>query len=470
MPNKYQIHTKTAAPRFHPIGKYATIEFRENCAGSCRQCVKKKCVYDIFKENVLHMSAMEEPEYLYTCMSCFRCIQECTKGIFSRTINPDYRTLGDDYWRADTLHRIWYQAHMGKIPVSGAGYRGPFVGAGFDSMWTDMSEIVRPTRDGIHGREYINTSIELSRRITRLEFNPDLSLASPVPPILEIPLPLLFQPAADLIVNEHVLLSAAKAARQLGTLMFVRPRDVTDALIPYADCLIPCLSRDNFNEYGEMIRSSRVIELADAPGIETVFDSVRRIHPDVVILVGMPLDARAAGRARDLAKTGVDSLHFTADDHGNERVAQDPRFLKDMIREIHLELVENAVRQRINLVFSGGIAMAEHMAKAVICGADAVTADLALLIAMECRLCGRCRNGLSCPVELDQPFDAGWGSQRIVNLIGAWHNQLIEVMGAMGMREARRLRGEVGRSMWFEDLERDHFGPIFGERKVSGLG
>jgi hypothetical protein len=24
--------------------------------------------------------------------------------------------------------------------------------------------------------------------------------------------------------------------------------------------------------------------------------------------------------------------------------------------------------------------------------------------------------------------------------------------------------------MWFEDLERDHFGPIFGERKVSGLG
>jgi hypothetical protein len=47
---------------------------------------------------------------------------------------------------------------------------------------------------------------------------------------------------------------------------------------------------------------------------------------------------------------------------------------------------------------------------------------------------------------------------------------LIEVMGAMGIREARRLRGEVGRSMWFEDLERDHFGPIFGERKVSGLG
>ena len=66
MPKKYHIPVKETPPRMHPVGKYATIEFRENCAGSCRQCVKKKCVYDIFTENVLHMSAMKEPEYLYT--------------------------------------------------------------------------------------------------------------------------------------------------------------------------------------------------------------------------------------------------------------------------------------------------------------------------------------------------------------------------------------------------------------------
>ena len=55
----------------------------------------------------------------------------------------------------------WNQAETGRIPVSGAGYRGPFCGPGFDSMWTDMSEIVRPTRDGIHGREYISTSVDI---------------------------------------------------------------------------------------------------------------------------------------------------------------------------------------------------------------------------------------------------------------------------------------------------------------------
>lgn len=470
MPKKYHIHTKTAPPRFHPVGKYTTVEFRENCAGSCRQCVKKKCVYDIFKENVLHMAAMEEPEYLYTCMSCFRCIQECTRGIFSRTINPEYRSLGDDYWKADTIHRLWYQSHLGKIPVSGAGYRGPFVGHGFDSMWTDMSEIVRPTRDGIHGREYINTCFELSRRVTQLEFNDDMSLASDVPPILELPLPLLFRLSPDLLISEHVLLPLAMAAQELGTLMFVDPKDMTPALEPYAASLIPCLTRENFNDHTDLIRNSRVVELADAPGIERVFEAVRAIKPGILILVGIPLDARSASRASELAATGVDTLHYYADDHGDEVNTDQPRFLKEMIREIHLKLVDDATRKNINLLFSGGIAMAEHMAKAIICGADAITADLALLIALECRLCGRCKKGLSCPVKLDESFDAQWGRDRVVNLIGAWQSQLLELMGAMGIREARRLRGEVGRSMWFEDLERDHFGPIFGERKVSGLG
>jgi ferredoxin len=469
MPKKYHIPLKTALPRFQPIGKYATVEFRENCAGSCRECVKKKCIYGVFKENYLHMSSMAEPEYLYTCQSCFRCVQECTKGIFSRVINPEYRSLGDDYWRADIIHRTWYQAHTGKIPVSGAGYRGPFVGEGFDGMWTDMSEIVRPTRDGIHGREYINTGIELSRRITRLRFGADMSLASEVPPIFEVPIPVLFQQPGFGVLSEEVLLAAAGAAHVLGTMMFIRPADYTAAFALYADNLIPCLTRSNCRDFADLIRRSRMVELAYEPDIEAEFSALRALKPELIISVGMPLNAGAASRALSLAGTGADTLHFYADNRGNEVEAENPRFLKEMIREVHLALVDGSIRQEINLIFSGGIAMAEHMAKAIICGADGVTVDRPLLIALECRLCSRCLNGRSCPARLEE-IDPEWGSQRIVNLIGAWRNQLIEVMGAMGIREVRRLRGEVGRSMWFEDLERENFGPLFGERKVSGLG
>jgi hypothetical protein len=55
----------------------------------------------------------------------------------------------------------------------------------------------------------------------------------------------------------------------------------------------------------------------------------------------------------------------------------------------------------------------------------------------------------------------------MTNLIAAWHGQLIEVMGAMGMREIRRLRGEVGRAMFFEDLEEQTFGSLFASGKQA---
>ncbi len=452
-----------------PIGKYATVEFREDCAGSCRECVKNKCVYHVFETGFQHMREMTEPEYLYACESCFRCIQECTKSIFSRVINPEYRKLGDDYWRPDLIHRTWYQAHTGKIPVSGAGYRGPFVGRGFDAMWTDMSEIVRPTRDGIHGREYINTSIELSRRVTPLKFNADTTLASAVRPILEVPVPVLMQPSDTLLKNPAIVESAVRAAHVLGTMVLLKQDDMGPVSKPYAKNVVPCVAAADFADHVDLIKQSRMVEVAYETGIDRAFSDLRSIQPELIISVGIPLDARAADIACELAGTSVDTMHFYADDRGYSVNGGSPRFLKEMIREVHLKLVDNSVRQSLNLIFSGGIALAEHMAKAIICGADGVVADHALLVALECRMCHRCRDGLPCPANLAGGIDIGWGSQRMINLIGAWHNQLIEVMGAMGIREARRLRGEVGRSMWFEDLEKENFGPIFGKRKVDAV-
>jgi glutamate synthase domain-containing protein 2 len=85
------------------------------------------------------------------------------------------------------------------------------------------------------------------------------------------------------------------------------------------------------------------------------------------------------------------------------------------------------------------------------------------MIGLECHLCSRCEPGLSCPAKLEV-IDADYGVNRMVNLIGAWHGQLIEVMGAMGMREIRRLRGETGRALFYEELEEETFGRLFGKR------
>jgi len=107
--------------------------------------------------------------------------------------------------------------------------------------------------------------------------------------------------------------------------------------------------------------------------------------------------------------------------------------------------------------------MAEHVAKLIMCGADAASVDVPLLVAMECRACRRCAEGIECPIHLED-VDPAWGGGRIRNLMAGWHSQLLEVLGAMGMREARRLRGEMGRSMLYEDLEREFFSTLTGKR------
>lgn len=411
---------------------------------------------------------MPVPEYIYDCKSCYRCVQECTKGIFSVVVNPEYRSLGDDYYTASLINSTWAQAQTGKIPVSGAGYRGPFSGYGFDSIWTDMSEIVRPTRDGIHGREYINTSVSLSRHPMRLLFCDEQRLNMDLPPIIEIPIPVVFQVPKFGTLSNTVIQSMAHAASELGTFLFVRAEHHQQSQ-EYSSCLVPCLNKSDLYNSFPAIDDIQIIELDYEDGIEKELDRLRSLKPGLCISIGIPLDSNAVNRSIEMTYAGADSLHFYGSERGLEVNSNKPRFLKDLIREIHLRLVDECIRDKINLVFSGGIALAEHMAKAIICGADAVAIDVPLLIALECRLCYKCIEGKSCPVQLNE-IDLSWSKQRIINLMGAWHNQLIEVMGACGIREVRRLRGEVGRSLWFDDLERECFGPIFGTRETIGPG
>ena len=55
-----------------------------------------------------------------------------------------------------------------------------------------------------------------------------------------------------------------------------------------------------------------------------------------------------------------------------------------------------------------------------------------------------------------------WGAQRIKNLSAAWRDQLLEILGAMGLREVRRMRGEMGRALFQKELEREAFSGIEG--------
>jgi hypothetical protein len=443
------------------------VDWREDCA-RCHNCVKKACVFDRYRQEQDYIHNLTDVDALYfDCMGCFSCVQDCTKGLLCLSVNPVYEGMGNNYWTPDIIKTTWLQAETAKIPVSGAGYRGPFSGHGFDGMWTDMSEIVRPTRDGIHGREYISTSVDIGRKPSFLVFNEGKPIGA-FPPLLSLPMPLLIDMSPVKYSLPELGPVIRETAKRTDLIAIVDPNDWPfqnadqQQYLPYVAFYLDSKTPEPPKE---ILETTRLVEIADEDTVLERIKRVKNLHPEIVVAVRIGLDAQGVRRAIELASCEeVEVLHIVADLNGNELAAEKPRFIKEIIREIHTKLIEKGIRDNITLIAGGGIALPEHMAKAMICGADLVTVDLPLMIALECHLCDRCEPGMPCPAKLEE-IDPDYGAGRMTNLIAAWHDQLIEMMGAMGMREARRLRGDVGRAMFFEDLEEDTFGRLFGTRK-----
>ncbi|MCX5790031.1 MAG: 4Fe-4S binding protein [Elusimicrobia bacterium] len=149
-----------------PLPRIQVERDDDRCIG-CGICARA-CIYEVHaRESALvDFTRMAEPVH-GKCVACHRCVNECPKDALTLRPHPDLAALGDSYFSAETIETLHYEADTGRVPVSGCGYRGPFSGPGFDRMWTDMSEIVRPTRDGIHGRETICTGVALGRKRSR---------------------------------------------------------------------------------------------------------------------------------------------------------------------------------------------------------------------------------------------------------------------------------------------------------------
>jgi hypothetical protein len=410
--------------------------------GNLDTVLSRPCVYGVFSAPIGGFLPREQH-----CVGCLRCTVQ-HPNVVDVLPNPERLQLGDSYINPDMVETLLYEAASGRIPVRGAGYGGGFGGTGWDSIWTDMSEIVRPTRDGIHGREFISTAVQIGWRPLMHEFDAHGRLASPTQSLIELPIPVILD---RLPIDEpRAYAATSTAADVLETLAVVPVESITNAM-SRSKSVVPLVGPQTLDRLLAQDQPFRMIELDGWD--PAAYIQLSSIFPQAIMAVRLGAEADLS----EPLEAGVAVFHLTADFHG-----QTPSgFMLDAIRATHESLIVKGIREQITLIGSGGIAAAEHVPKAIIAGLDAVAIETAALIAIQAQFRGEVREPDVGQIELPLT-SADWAVQRLVNLMGSWRDQMLEILGAMGLREVRRMRGEIGRAMFQADMESEAFAGIEG--------
>jgi hypothetical protein len=455
---RYHIHTRLAPDiekwpsRFKVhVGKggLAKLLLTElvHYRGRLAPVMSRPCMYGVFSGPVGGFAPRE-----HLCVGCLRCTTEFPQFVRVEH-NMERRKLGDSFFTFNYVDSISYEASTGLIPVKGAGYRGKFGGEGWDGMWTDMSEIVRPTRDGIHGREFISTVVDIGYTPNFLLFDENHEPYGAQPKSFSIPLPMLFDASPNHSAHKLAAIFSL-AADHIGTLAIL-PFDKAVKLSEFSESVAPVLRSEDGNRLDELSFAPRLIEMQGWD--QQLFDAISERFPDSIIALRTGFETEES--LLRYFERGVRVFHLLADLHGR---SMDGRFVLDLIRSAHKRFVEAGVREEVTLIGSGGIIAAEHVAKAILCGLDAVALDTPLLVALQAKFSGECVERGNSSFTFPDALSEEWGVQRLKNLAASWRDQLLEILGAMGLREVRRLRGEMGRAMFMRTLEAEAFAGIEG--------
>lgn len=460
----------------------------------CQRCVEN-CTYDVFRK---------EEDRIFTfssnCVVCHRCISFCPADAISinrRIVN--YRE--HPFWNEESREDIYNQANTGKIILGGMGNakKYPIL---FDRLVLDACQITNPSIDPL--REPMETRTYLGKKPKSLKFEEkdgDVSLKTKLAPNLLLETPIMIAHMSYGAVSLNTQLSFAKAASRLGTYMGSGEGGLHSSLYEYKDNIIVQVASGRFGVTPSYLNKCAAIEIKAGqgakPGIgghlpgEKVNEDVSKTrmipvgtdaispapHHDIYSIEDLAQLVRALKEATNWEKpvfVKIAAVHNApAIAAGIARADADgvvvdgfrggtgaaPKILRDnvgipieaAIASIDKKLREQGIRNEISLIASGGIRNSADVTKAIALGADAVYIGTATLIAMGCRVCGKCYTGL-CPwgiatqrEDLVHRLDPIIGAQQVYNLINAWTHELQELMGAAGINSIESLRGNRDR-------------------------
>jgi hypothetical protein len=291
--------------------------------------------------------------------------------------------------------------------------------------------------------------------VDHLEFDKSGKLTTVMPRTVELPIPILMDSCRMTELSSSALEGMVQAAKELGTLLMI-PAELSSSEMfkSIEQTLVPVFSAGK-TSVTTTIPDPRMVEMEMSPNWRTDLRALRERFHRSIIGVRVIVFNGAESILVELASSDVDLIHLLYDEQGRES-GPSGRLAKDSLLAMNKALVDASLRESISLIAGGGLAAAEHVPKSLICGADAVVIEQSLKVALGCHACPICTGCIA----KETGMTVNWTRWRVINMVGAWRDQLLEVMGAMGIREARRLRGETGRAIFYEDAENDAFASI----------
>src|SRR5260370_1022033 len=127
---------------------------------------------------------------------------------------------------------------------------------------------------------------------------------------------------------------------------------------------------------------------AETPGL---LDRLLARYEQSILIARLPLREDSGSTASRLVRQGVHGLHLYADYHG-QGYSKGTRHISTALKDVHQQLVREGLRDKVTIIASGGITLAEHVPKAIICGADLVAIDTTVLVALQAEFKGETRD------------------------------------------------------------------------------
>ena len=468
----------------------------------CERCVKE-CSWGVYRRERDRIIT-----YSNRCGACQRCVSMCPRDAITIHENPICRRE-HPLWTKEAREDIINQSRTGCILLSGMANAKEYP-IYYDKIVLDACQVTNPSIDPL--REPMELRTYIGKKPKKLEFDfveeeidgkkiKKAKLKTKVAPNLKLETPIMIAHMSygALSLNAHQAM--ARAVKECGTFMGTGEGGLHRTLYPYADNIITQIASGRFGVNEEYLSKGAAIEIKIGQGakpgigghlpgekvsaevsmtrmipegsdaispaphhdiysIEDLAQLVRSLKEatrwKVPIFVKIAAVHNVAAIANGIATSDADAVVIDGFKGGTGAA---PKVFRDnvgipiemAIAAVDERLREEGVRNEISIIASGGIRNSADVFKSIALGADAVYVGTAVMVAMGCRVCGRCYTGQCAwgiatqKPELVNRLDVEEGAERVANLIKAWTLEIKELLGAAGINSIESLRGNRDR-------------------------